>query len=513
MAPEQERRRRRQVQARDGSVASLSGKRKESPCQPEDDNQGVKRTRNLWTMLTEDIWYHIHSFLPIQDAARAACVLHTFLRSWRHRPNLFFSKIELGLNGNLLESGKVVRELDEIVDHTMKNHSGIGLRTFGLSYHNSIDNSYLDRWLQIAITPAIEELVLTLYPEYKAKYYNIPFSLLFNRGGSSIKHLRLSYCAFRPTSGLNCLQRLHLCEVRITGYELGCLLSNSFALEHLKLTRCKELNYLKIPCMLQRLTKMTVFECKALQVIEIKAPNLSTFDYDGNLARLSDGGLLPVKNLHLSSYYQHDIIPYAYAKLPSTAPNIETLTMCSARERFGMQISPSRFLHLKFLMISLTIYSGVFSRSYDYLSLAYFLNASPVLETFTLTVSQTVKHEMTSADSSHLRQIPGHCYGNLKNVKIIGFCSAKSMIELTTHIIENAASLERLTLDTICDDYENPDRQSVHEIGECSPIYRHMIREAEIALLAIRRYVADKVPSTVKFDVLKPCSWCHAGKV
>ncbi|XP_052157392.1 uncharacterized protein LOC127775121 isoform X1 [Oryza glaberrima] len=503
---------RRQVQARDGSVASLA-KRTGSPCQQEDDYEGAKTMTNPWTFLPEDIWYHIHSLLPLKDAARTACVSRTFLRSWRYRPNLVFTDAKLGLSG-LSESDEVTKELNEKVDLIMKNHSGIGLRTFGLEYYNLVDASYLDRWLQIAVTPAIEELILMFFPEIKAKYYDFPFSLLFDRGGNSIKHLRLSYCAFRPTTSLNFLQRLHLFEVRITGDELGCLLSNSFALEQLKLTHCKELNYLKIPCVLQRLSKLTVFGCTTLQVIEIKAPNLSTFDYDGNLAGLSDGGLLPVKNLHLSSFYQHHTIQYTCAKLPSVAPTIETLTIFSESERFNTQISPVRFLHLKCLTISLNIYRGGFSPSNDYLSLAYFLDASPVLEIFTLTVSQTrMKHHVISEDSSYLRQMPGHRHVNLKNVKIIGFCSAKSMVELTCHIIENATSLECLTLDTICDDYENPDRLSVHEIGECSPICRQMIMEAKNALLAIERYIVGKVPSTVRLDVLKPCSWCHAIEV
>ena len=37
---------------------------------------------------------------------------------------------------------------------------------------------------------------------------------------------------------------------------------------------------------------------------------------------------------------------------------------------------------------------------------------------------------------------------SLKDLIILGFCSARSMIELTYHILENAPSLKRLTLDT-----------------------------------------------------------------
>ncbi|KAF2931791.1 hypothetical protein DAI22_05g237700 [Oryza sativa Japonica Group] len=507
--PRRRRRRRRQVQARaDGSVTLLA-KRKGSPCQQEeDDNQDAKRMRNPRVSLPEDIWYHIHSLLPLRDAARAACVSSTFLYSWRCRPNLIFSKKTLGLNGNWREN---VRELVNKVDHIMKNHSGIGLRTFGLQSYNLINTYYLDRWLNIAITPAIEELSLTQFPENNTKYYNFPCSILFNRGGNSIKHICLSHCAFRPTGGLNFLRRLHLGEVHITGDELECLLSNSFALEQLTLKYCKELNYLRIPCQLQQLKDLEVYERKALQMMEVKAPNLSTFHYDGNLARLSDGGLLAVKKLRISSFYQYNNVHYASANLSSIVPTIETLIISSFGEKFNTVVAPFKFLHLKSLKISLIGFNGAFSPAYDYLSLAYFIGASPVLETFTLIVSQIrMEHDVISENSSHLRQMPRSSHGNIKNVNIIGFCSAKSMIELTCHILENATSLECLTLDTIHDDYVHPDRLSVHEVGFCGRIGSPMIMEAENALLAIKRYIVGKVPSTVKLVVLKPCGWCHA---
>uniref|UniRef100_A0A0E0PQF6 At1g61320/AtMIF1 LRR domain-containing protein n=1 Tax=Oryza rufipogon TaxID=4529 RepID=A0A0E0PQF6_ORYRU len=358
---------------------------------------------------------------------------------------------------------------------------------------------------EIAVTPAIEELILLLFPEDKANYYDFPFSLLFNRGGSSIKHLYLSYCVFRPTGGLNCLRSLFLYEVRITGHELGCLFSNSFVLEQLELTDCKELSYLKIPCLLQRLSKLAMYGWEASQVMEIKAPNLLNFHYEGNLARLSDGGLPYVKNLTIASIRWHNAIYYACANLPSIVPTIETLTVFSVSEIINTPIAPLRFLHLKHLTVFLHTVPRVVSPTYDYLSLAYFLDASPALETFTLKVSQTrMEHDVISEDSSHLRQMPGHHHDTIKNVKI--------MVELTCHILENATSLEGLTLDTIFDGNNNPaDRLSVHEVGRCGRIHSPMVMEAKNALLAIERYIVGKVPSTVKLDVLKPCSWCHTN--
>ena len=59
-----------------------------------------------------------------------------------------------------------------------------------------------------------------------------------------------------------------------------------------------------------------------------------------------------------------------------------------------------------------------------------------------------LKHDSVFEGRFHPRQMPEYRHEKLKTVKISGFCSARSMIELTYHILENAPSLKRLTLDT-----------------------------------------------------------------
>jgi hypothetical protein len=122
-----------------------------------------------------------------------------------------------------------------------------------------------------------------------------------------------------------------------------------------------------------------------------------------------------------------------------------------------------------------------------------------------------VRQESVFGESSHdLRQMPGHMHRNIKDVLIIGFCSAKSMVELTCHMLENAKSLEYLTLNTSSD----------HEIlcsnsknGRCRPMSKDMRMEARKALFAVERYIFGKVPSTVKLEVVKPCSRCNTLEI
>ncbi|KQK22584.2 hypothetical protein BRADI_1g68220v3 [Brachypodium distachyon] len=450
----------------------------------------------------QDILRHIHAQMTLRDAARAACASHTFRHSWICRPNLTFSRETLGLYSNNASGDVVTRDIISKIDQILQNRSGIGVKTlkFDLLCCDNIDFSYLDSWLHIAVTPGIEEVILNL-PLPTMSVYNFPCSLLSNGSGNSIQYLDLSRCALRPTVGLGCLRsltRLHLFCVRITGDELWCLLSNSSALVRLELWYCNEIISLKIPS-LQRFRSLDVVECNSLQVVESNSPNLSKFYFSGLLGQISLGGSLQVKNLSMICSYQANIVWYARNNLLYIAPNVETLAISSPSETVNTPMLSGKFLHLRHLEISL-----VGMAAYDYLSLVSFLDASPHLEKFML--AHRMEHDSILGGPPHdLRQIPEQRYDKLKNVKISGFCSAKSLVELTCHILENTTSLDCLTLDTTW--YP---RCSVTKSGKCYPLMdRDSLVEAQKALVAIRRYVVGKVPSMVKLNVLEPCSRCH----
>uniref|UniRef100_A0A0A9CV33 At1g61320/AtMIF1 LRR domain-containing protein n=1 Tax=Arundo donax TaxID=35708 RepID=A0A0A9CV33_ARUDO len=210
-----------------------------------------------------------------------------------------------------------------------------------------------------------------------------------------------------------------------------------------------------------------------------------------------------MKNLYM---HRSSSVFDARAKLPSSMPNLEALTIHSCNERASTPMLHSKFIHLRHLSISLI--AAVFSPGYDYLSLASFLDAAPSLETFNLNAWQRyMEHVSIFADTADLRWMREQHHHNLKSVRITAFCSAKSLVELTCHILESVTSLESLTL-------EAP--QSIlrcsapyNKSGKCSPMARDILLEAHRGVLAIRRYIEPKVPSTVKLHVLEPCS-CHA---
>ena len=142
---------------------------------------------------------HIHALMPLQDAARAACVSHTFLRSWRCYPNLTFTLETLGLDSCTTTNDDLSRYFINKVKHILHNHAGIGVKALNLElFHGSkVDLCYLDSWLHIAVTPGIEELILSL-PHVQKASYNFPCSLLFDRGGNSVQYLHLTAAPSAP---------------------------------------------------------------------------------------------------------------------------------------------------------------------------------------------------------------------------------------------------------------------------------------------------------------------------
>lgn len=112
-------------------------------------------------------------------------------------------------------------------------------------------------------------------------------------------------------------------------------------------------------------------------------------------------------------------------------------------------------------------------------------------------------HPWTLGDSEQLRQMPGHRHDSLKKFEVVGSCYAKSLVELTCHILETTSSLDRIKLDTcgyvgLC----------ASGSGRCYPHYTEQIMEACNSVLAIRTYIMGKVPPTVKFELVEPCSRC-----
>lgn len=313
----------------------------------------------------QDILGHIHSLMPMRDAAQAACVSHAFLRFWRSYARLNFDVYTLGLmdlgrrvppsfgpidkqefdDDYLKKNSPIIRDFSARVDHIMHNHIGTGVQTFRLvpPYGLYIDPALLNRWFQAVIAPGISEFYLYLDMGDEGLGYSFPCSLLSssNRPGcSTITSFSIAGCGLRSLDWVGCLTTLctvHLHRMRVTGEQLTCFLSSSPGLQELQLSYCNDIVCLKIPCLLSRLRLLLVRNCNSLQRIGCDAPQLKSFGYVGlptTQICLGDSSPL-VRQMKMSSVTDDEptgMLCYATTKLHSVAPNISSLVLSSCFE-------------------------------------------------------------------------------------------------------------------------------------------------------------------------------------
>lgn len=460
--------------------------------------------------LPEDVLHHILSLVPLRDAARAACVSRNFLCSWRRFPNLTFNWETLGVNLDDAPLRESAKELVNRINCILENHSGTGVKTLKLQVSlcgGVITANLLDIWLQASVKSGIVELHLDL-PRINSLPFNLSCSLI-SSAASSLHSLSLTFCAFHPTPtiGLRNLKNVRLALVHITEEELGCLFSCTTSLEKFEVFWCHDFTSLKIPSHLQKLSFLRVFLCRRLQMIEINAPNVSTFMFRGPPMKISIINSSQLKRVAMDGQFYSGMFQHALTKLQSITSNLQALTLFSTTEAFNMPVSPDKFLHLR----NLKIYCcGM--ENFDFLSLISFLKSCPALESFFLSAGphfdvrqDSIIHGSSSAVSSHMRRrIAGFHQGNLKKVTITGFCSSKSLIELTRQILESCSSLQSLVLDTT-GGYDNT--------GICDSMGNKAVMEALRGLEAIKNYIKGKVPSSVNLEVLEPCGQCHVPKL
>jgi hypothetical protein len=131
----------------------------------------------------QDVWRHIHSLMPMDAAARVACLSHAFLSSWRCYHKLILSS-QTVLKRN--------RNLSRRIESIPKNHTGIGVKILRLQLRDEYTCfPHIDRWLKFAVRPGIEEP--TLVTPFICRKYSFPCSVLSAGVRSSIRSLDLFF--------------------------------------------------------------------------------------------------------------------------------------------------------------------------------------------------------------------------------------------------------------------------------------------------------------------------------
>ena len=130
----------------------------------------------------QDIWCHVHSLMPLRDAARAACLSRAFLHSWRCRPTLTLTREVFLPEVHSLHSHIV--NASDIIDGILRNRSGSGVKILNLQLEGisllclTVGlNLLLHRWLKSSLLCYV--LVLQQSTISHAQFYPVGFEAQF----------------------------------------------------------------------------------------------------------------------------------------------------------------------------------------------------------------------------------------------------------------------------------------------------------------------------------------------
>uniref|UniRef100_A0A453TBM9 At1g61320/AtMIF1 LRR domain-containing protein n=1 Tax=Aegilops tauschii subsp. strangulata TaxID=200361 RepID=A0A453TBM9_AEGTS len=371
---------------------------------------------------------------------------------WNSHSNLSFDAAMVThshSNGDGLESrSSQEKKFIDIVNTVLRNHDGTYLDQFKVAFELRAKHACsLDSWIGFAVSSKASEIVLDLdprSPRTAEDAYDFAFHLFQSENG--IQSVWVHCVSLKPPRdfyGFTKLTKFAISSAHIME-DIGNLLSNCCALRWLHIICCN-FGKLKLHGTFYRLQHLCVIYSE-LQAIELHAIGLVTFKYVGQPLPIVfyRSPKLKMADIKLCPYYHFG---YVCSELSTALPCLEELYVDvwlkpEAREYV---ISEVKFNYLRYVNWTVNIcghpkYTG------GILELASIVKAAPVLEKLDLHMdSNTYPHYVFKAIGN---PPPSH-HNHLKIVRTTGFFGFEGQIELALYILENARSLQSMTIDPL----------------------------------------------------------------
>ncbi|KAI5003734.1 hypothetical protein ZWY2020_030894 [Hordeum vulgare] len=353
-----------------------------------------------------------------------------------------------------------VRHVDAIMS---RRRSGAALDelTIKFAYLREQEAPCVDLWMRLALTSTtIRRLRLDFLPHgcYNPErlQYDLPCSLLSagTAAAGTLEHLYLRLGSIQPPKPeLTNLVTLVLSRVRVTGEDLGHLLYSCHKLQSLKLKRCEDLSYVKVPPdRLKQLRILVVKSCWSMREIHISGSSIESLRFEGR---------------HMPGTLLCGSVGSAL-KVTSAEFDLEYLIAPAESEATEAESSRLQLLSLAHLMPHLETLSLTLVRHIK------LMRGAPVFD------ARRYRRRLQQQPPAggYFRKHQGLPHDSLKDVGITGFDADLASLELVLHILEKARVLRCISLETIWSRDDDSD-----------PFQIRLIREA------ISKYIVPAVPS------------------
>ncbi|XP_057466659.1 F-box/FBD/LRR-repeat protein At1g13570-like [Actinidia eriantha] len=385
--------------------------------------------------LPDEILGIILSSLKVKEAARTCVLSHR----WKYMWTLFSGCLDF-------DYSDVVYELRDIqaghgtldvarrnfllrVNRVVEWHQGPAIDEFSICFDLDIGSSKcdIDRWIKFAMEKRVQRFKLDFTGAFrystKGLYSFPPHSL--------------------DVSGFNSLTSLSLNIVDVTGDVIESIISNCPSLEELCVCHIGCIENLNISGPSLKLRHLEIKHCHPLQNLKISASKLVSFKYFGRV------GCMPLKNApalnvaHFGSFFCEHVVRN-FGLLSDYISQLETLCL-DLWHRGSDYYNPIKFRRLPTLtnLKQLELKLDVFSAD-TLFSCTSLIRSSPSLHRFALQLFWP-RHQVERGQwALNPKKHPHRC---LKVVEIIGFDGCSVDIELARYLLNNALSLERMTID------------------------------------------------------------------
>ncbi|KAL5704162.1 hypothetical protein ACHQM5_022629 [Ranunculus cassubicifolius] len=356
-----------------------------------------------------------------------------------------FARTEEDIALLTLERRKFVNYVDKILS---LDHGGKKDLLRIKFYLKKDDSLCVNKCIYLAAVKRVEKYDIDLGPFHgngnvgEENLYIFPFWLFTEELGSFVKTIRLNSCVFGP---IHCVRFTSLMDLRI---EYGfvdkdivvSILLNCPNLEKLQLACCRGLSSLDISGPSLKLKVVTIFSCRELREIKMDVKSLITFHYIGAPVRFLSMNVPQLSNVNFCYGEYGGALNYALGELSTDFPKLESLllsTLTSEVNDISRQLPLFANLKKLVLMINLSKCGGTF---WEYIPL---LQASPNLQKLELHSSVFCFNCAEVELLQRPRDVP---HLHLKEIYLTGFFGRPQDVEFVSYLLENAISLQKMTI-------------------------------------------------------------------
>ncbi|XP_035542826.1 uncharacterized protein LOC109014777, partial [Juglans regia] len=234
---------------------------------------------------------------------------------------------------------------------------------------------------------------------------------------------------------------LCLTAVEVTGLVLEYILSKCPFLEVLHVKISESLVNLKVAGPSLKLKRLEILRCEYLENLEISAMNLVSFKYRGpEITKIVLEHVPKLVDLSLACHYACFFVNHS-SQFSSCLSQLKTLELDLGVEKYFRFPRFPELTNLRQLKLRVN------ARDVEtLLHCTSLLKASPYLEKFSLQVNLLFSNGATTGKMKVRKaKHPHQC---LKVVEVTGFIGCTVDMELSLYVLNNAACLEKLVIDT-----------------------------------------------------------------